>query len=339
MKHLLAAAISIVFLCIVAACDKAPNGVIPESKMEDLLVDIELADAYIEAHWDEFPNDSSRLLLKQSILAKHGITPELYDTSLVWYARNMDVYIKVYDNVIARLQDMDKDGNGGDFTGPRPFNETMAMEAAPAAPQHDFKATGDSADLWKGQRRWMLAKGFGAGYITFDLTPDEEYAKGDRYELQFKLKPVRSSFKSFIAVDYADGSSTIVNRYMCGDGWNMIPVQSDSSRIVRRIYGYVGYRIMDNDIAYVDSLLLLRTHIDRKKYNDKVSQRLIERVKRNPAPESNASTPAPDAKPNPQSQVPTVQPTGSFKPKEGVNKSSAQRHVTQSPNSDHLPKK
>ena len=46
------------------ACDKAPSGIIKESKMEDLLVDIYKAQAYIDNHPDEFDSDSSRQAMK-----------------------------------------------------------------------------------------------------------------------------------------------------------------------------------------------------------------------------------------------------------------------------------
>ena len=111
MKHLVAVACSLIIVGLAVSCNRAPDGVIPESTMEDLIVDLEMADAYIDSHWDQFPNDSSRLVLKQSIFMKHDVTPELYDTSLVWYARNMDVYLKVYDNVIERLKNMSEDAS------------------------------------------------------------------------------------------------------------------------------------------------------------------------------------------------------------------------------------
>ncbi|WP_407405832.1 DUF4296 domain-containing protein [Sodaliphilus sp.] len=328
MKHLLAAACLVAFLCLAAGCDKAPKGVIPESKMEELLVDLELADAYIDSHWDQFPDDSSRLVLKQSIFMKHGITPELYDTSLVWYARNMDVYIKVYDNVIGRLQDMNKELQDAPsqlpVQGPA-FGSGMEGVAA----NHEFAAEGDSADIWQGPRRWMLTSGMKSGFITFDLKPDRESDKGDRYELQYKLKPVRSSFKAFMAVDYIDGSTSIVNRFSGSDGWNSLALQGDPGKRAQRIYGYIYYNINKGDVAYIDSILMLRTHSSEMVDTKMGGQKLIERKK-----EGNTSKNADKVEAVASN---TISVQGHFKPKEGVNKSSAQKHVTESPNRNHLP--
>lgn len=320
MKHLVAAIFITFVLCLVAACDKAPRGVIGESTMEDLLVDIELADAYIESHYDQFPNDSSRLVLKQSIFAKYGITPEMYDTSLVWYSRNMDVYVDVYDRVIGRLQAM-RDSKVGQIDG--------RVNAAVNTQRRSFASHGDSADLWHGPRRWILTHGMKSGFISFDVEPDKEYYQGDRYELMFLLKPVRSSFRTFMAVDYKDGGTALVSHFSQNDGWNSLVMQSDSTREVRRIYGYLYYNILQGDIAYVDSLTLLRTHCDRNNYSTAGGIKTFERIKKEPTALNDSiklsnSTLTPHKTSNASSAVPTAtpsqQPQGIYKPKEGVSR-------------------
>ena len=79
---------------VLVSCDKAPRGVIGERKMAELVEDFLKADAYMDMHRDVYGTDSMRQLMKQSIMRKHGVTQELYDTSLVWYAHNMDAYTR-----------------------------------------------------------------------------------------------------------------------------------------------------------------------------------------------------------------------------------------------------
>ena len=327
MKHLTTTLCVAFILLAIVACDKAPDGVIPESKMEDLVVDLSLADAYIESHYDQFQDDSSRLVLKQSIFLKYGVTPELYDTSLVWYARNMDVYTKVYDNAIGRLQQM------RDEVAKAPADGSAQVQQGPA--HRSYAARGDSADVWNGPRRWMLTPGMRQGYITFDFNPDDESRHGDRYEVMFKANPMRSTFSLMLAADYRDGSTVYVQRPMCNEGWNNLILQTDSTRTIDRIYGFVRYDVMAGDIAYIDSLSLLRTHADPSTYRAVWGHRNIDRVKHEePAAEADGAQPS--ATGSKETAVPVV-PQGHFKPKEGVNKSSASRHVTQSPNATHLP--
>ena len=169
-----------------------------------------------------------------------------------------------------------------------------AQHGPNAGGKHSFDAQGDSADIWHGPRRWVLPASMKYGFITFDFKPDREYARGDRYELQFKLKQLRSNFKTFIAVDYEDGSTAIAHRYSCNDGWNSLPIQSDNKKTVRRIYGYVNYNVMRGDIAFVDSLLMLRTHCGENIINE-VGQKLIERNKSAAPASSMAEEKKPDA--------------------------------------------
>ena len=56
--------ISLLFLLVLSllSCDKTPRGVISVNDMADLIVDLKIADVYIEKHRDEFPDDSSKLV-------------------------------------------------------------------------------------------------------------------------------------------------------------------------------------------------------------------------------------------------------------------------------------
>ena len=65
---------SLLLLLSLLSCGRTPGGVMSVNEMADLIVDLELADAYIESHIDEFQGDSSKLIVKQSIFKKHGIT-------------------------------------------------------------------------------------------------------------------------------------------------------------------------------------------------------------------------------------------------------------------------
>ena len=92
-------------LFLLTSCDKTPMGVLSTNEMADLIVDLQLADAYIDSHTEEFDSDSSMLVIKQSVFKKHGITQEEYDSSLVWYSHNMDDYIKAHDKAIGKLKE------------------------------------------------------------------------------------------------------------------------------------------------------------------------------------------------------------------------------------------
>ena len=292
-KVLLHISLLLTIVLSLLSCDRTPNGVMSVNKMADLIADLQLADAYIENHISDFNSDSSKLVIKQSVFKKHGITQQEYDSSLVWYAHNMEDYIKAHDKAVGKLKEkydkLDKGANG--------MPEDMAIrergepthEAVPqVTPKLRGKnlrrlkadAKGDTVDLWQGNRSYVLAQGAKRGFITFDVPPDANYHAGDRYQLSYYLTRCNNEFKVCLSVDYTDGATSQITRGTNSDGWVTIDVQSDSARHVRRIYGYVSYDIKRGQTAIVDSLMLMRTHMNKSNYGFINAQRLFERKKK-----------------------------------------------------------
>lgn len=281
--------ISLMLLTVLlfVSCDRAPHGVLSKSDMADLIVDLQVAEAYIETHREEFPNDSTKQVLKQSVFKKHGITSEEYDSSLVWYAHNMEDYVKAHDMALGKLKERydklakDKSKNElnrlepGEQGGPAPSLTQGPGRKSPKLAK--VGAKGDTADLWQGKRRYMLTAGMQHGFIPFDIVPDAEKQPGDRYQLAYKLTRGGNDFKVSLNIDYTDGATAQVSRGSSTDGWVTIDVQSDTTRQVRRVYGYVSYNIHRGTAAYVDSLMLMRTHLSKSNYGFINAQRLLER--------------------------------------------------------------
>lgn len=280
------------------SCDRTPRGVISVNEMANLIVDLQLADAYIESHIQDYSDDSSKLVVKQSIFKKHGITQQDYDTSLVWYAHNMDSYIKAHDKAVIKLQAMHAkagDSKNDDIAHPEELTMGGTAQGSPAngaipkmtrsGKQPNLRklgssVQGDSADLWNAPRCYMLAQGAKRGFITFDVQPDKNKQPGDRYQLAYKLARGGNEFKVSLNIDYTDGGTAQITRGTNSDGWVAIDIQSDSTRQVRRVYGYVSYDIKRGHTAYVDSLMLLRTHLSKSNYGYINAQRLMERGKK-----------------------------------------------------------
>lgn len=275
------------------SCDRTPGGVMSVNKMSDLIVDLQLAEAYVESHSDLYENDSALLVVKQSVFKKHGITQEDYDSSLVWYAHNMEDYNKAYDKAITKLKgryDKLNKGGKGDMDSPEEMmagpagvpTHQVAPGRVPAGKHlkrlnNDIK--NDTADLWQGQRSYLLTQGLRRGFITFDLTPDANKQPGDRYQLAYKLMRGGNEFKVSLNLDYNDGGTAQLTRSTNSDGWVSIDIQSDSARRVRRIYGYVSYDMKRSRMAYIDSLSLMRTRMSDRNYGLIHVQRTLERKK------------------------------------------------------------
>ena len=330
-------------------CDKAPSGVIPEGDMAHVLADFAKADALISQYPDKFPDDSSKMALKQSILKKYDADLAMYDSSLVWYAHNLKLYSELHDKAVVILE---KEGNikHDESTG----NQWATNTPPPSSAQTNgtkrvYPTNGDSANIWKEPQQWILTSAMRNGYIKFDYKPDSESRQGDLYSLNFKMmNSSGNTVKILLAIDYHNGTTSYINRTANVYGWSNYDIQSDKERAIKRIYGYIYYNIKPQRVTFIDSIYLLRTHHDPDKYHIFNIQRiagpksvLAKDSARMSAPTpSNPSMPGrPSVTPVPQQGAPVQrQGDSTFRPKPRLNKSVIpSRERISNPNGEHIP--
>jgi len=75
----------------------------PEKKMVDVLVDIQLVQA-IYIRNSQFSSDDKKDALVEGVLKKHKITQAELDSSLMWYADNIAYYETINDSVSSKLK-------------------------------------------------------------------------------------------------------------------------------------------------------------------------------------------------------------------------------------------
>jgi hypothetical protein len=88
---------------IFAACSTRPSYVLSDKEMENILYDLYLADAVKEDNHLVFSSDSARRQdLTDEVFRKYKTTEQQFDTSLLWYAGNLERYEKIIDRVVLR---------------------------------------------------------------------------------------------------------------------------------------------------------------------------------------------------------------------------------------------
>lgn len=350
---------------LIMSCDKAPNGVIKESDMAHVIAEFAKANALIEHNPNMFPDDSTKLALKQSILKKYGADLAMYDSSLVWYAHNLKIYSEVSDKAMKLLEkEADIKHNSKDDNPVSAGGGPILPGGQRLGQRRVFPNEGDSANVWKEPQQWMLTSAMASGgYITWDYSPDRESRKGDIYSLNFKmLSTSGNSTKVMLAIDYHDGTTTYINRTASTFGWTSFTLQADTTRSVKRIYGFIKCGVNPHNVTFVDSIYLLRTHFDSSRYNMISIQRIagpkavLNKDNNQPEEENGSSSanipnssssrdsfPSPSAKKPklPGRSLPPNRPSvGSYQPKPGLNKSvvpSRERLIN--PNGAHVPRK
>lgn len=100
---------SITILCVaLAMVGCRPDGVLSNKEMRDVLYDLHRMDGALQTAGYNYGHDEEVSAYYQSVLDSHGITQAQFDSSLVWFTDNPQIFNKIYPNVVARLQaDMD----------------------------------------------------------------------------------------------------------------------------------------------------------------------------------------------------------------------------------------
>ncbi|MCM1518271.1 MAG: DUF4296 domain-containing protein [Pseudoflavonifractor sp.] len=247
MRRLLTG-ISVLVVAALGACDNTPDYVIGRDDMVDLLVDIHTGEGVVEINRREFGRDSLVKVLKQSILLKHGVTQQQFDTSMIWYGHHLDEYLEIYDDVIARLE-----------AGIEEMNV-----AGGSASVMSVSVAGDSVDVWTSLRQSAYSSRTPSQLLTFAIRRDDNMEPGDVYTWRMKLDNVMSAVGWTVAADYTDGETEFISGVANGNGWNRIVFASDPEREVSRLYGMMRFDPKPQEVYYVDSIELVRTRLDER---------------------------------------------------------------------------
>lgn len=85
----------------ISSCSTRPSNVLGRDKMYDVHRDIKIMESYLNASYN-IP-DSTKLLYYESVFSKHNITRSQYDSSLVWYGKNIHLFSPVLDKLADEL--------------------------------------------------------------------------------------------------------------------------------------------------------------------------------------------------------------------------------------------
>ena len=270
MRHissLLLMSVAVAALFIMCGCSSQPYGVVSQSKMVELMADMHKAEAVIDMNSAQFNNDSLKKAMRQSVLMKHGVTQAQFDTTLVWYGHHAKQYDEMYEDVIALLDEEKQELS--DVKGPV-MREGMVMAKR-------YPSAGDSADVWSKRRVWVVSnEGCSDNTIFFDFKTQSDNQNGDRYNLSFKFtNSSNNRLEVFLGADYYDGTLSYVYRESGTEGINRYTLQGDSTKKVRRVFGYIKAVPMGSEVCFIDSLQLLRTRFNSSQYNTFKQQKWV----------------------------------------------------------------
>ena len=236
--------ISIIFLLLLCAwsCGPKQPKVIPEGKMVDLLVDMELAEAYANVQGGQ--TSDQKVEMGRRVLEAHGVSEEELDTTLAWYGRNMDKYSGLFEKVDKEIEKRHKK-----------YTEIPGQEIR------------ESDNLWPYNPHLILTPQSGYESFSFYLG-DVDVNKGDLVNLNMYLPNV-VGLKGTFGVEYKDGSGEAsVSNFSTKHKIEMM-LQTDTAKEVSKLYGVFTLKDTPLPTIYIDSISIKTEPLDSASYRSK----------------------------------------------------------------------
>ena len=179
------------FFLLLSACDGRPRGVLDQSDMTKILVDMHKTEALLAEKGLSYGNYSSKAPYYYFVLKKYGITQAQFDSSLVWYTKNPKKFGRIYDDVTVQLTKFQKEIKGGKY------HAVDTLELAKI-----------KVNIWPKQMKYVMTKDSARTHLDFEI-PNQSFMYGDTYILKFLLRiaPEDSSVRQRVVlrINYANG--------------------------------------------------------------------------------------------------------------------------------------
>ena len=236
--------ISLFLFLFMAACSRAPKGIIPERKMMQILTDMHIAEAIIETDRYDYSTKEEREALYQSVFDKHRVTEAMYDSSLIWYGKNLHVYMQVYNMALADVN--------------KRIEKINVMETESVNTSSE-----DSLNIWSIGRYHEFYPASLSNTLIFNFQPDEEYSSGSVFVLSLHVRGLASGLQqpveAFLCAEQRD-TTLILKSRIHNDGYHEMILRSLPTRRVGRVYGYIrlNERTTPYHKIYLDDLRMKR---------------------------------------------------------------------------------
>lgn len=278
-----------IFVCTIAAIflggckPSVPSKYISPDDLEDILYDYHLADA--ESNMHHAPGDTLRMrAFKAAILKKHGYTEEEFETSMVYYMRHSDRLYEVYEKLADRLSD-----------------EALSLGASMSEVNQylSLNSTGDTANVWPGDRSFVLMQNPVYSNYSFSIKADTTYHPGDKMKLDFSTRFLfQDGSRDGIAVMALKlANDSVVSRmiHVGSSSRYSIQLNDDGQRGIKEIRGFFLLNHSPNasgdsqttlKLMVVNDIQLIRFHASSKEQakeeKDSVSNDTVKEVAKQP---------------------------------------------------------
>lgn len=230
-----------------------PSQYIQPDEMEDILVDYHLAKAVAQEDGRYEDLSYRQSLYYQAVLQKHGVTEELFDSSLVYYYTRADRFAPIYHHVLDRLQDS---------------AAILGASEGEIGRYATLNANGDTANIWTGRKSLILMPTPPYHRVDFAIESDTLFRAGDTFLMQFMSDYLYQSGTKegmvYLVVEYPDTVMVRESRFTYS---GLIQVRMDIRRnecpkAVRGFFHVGGAQEQSTilRLLFVNNIQLIRFH-------------------------------------------------------------------------------
>jgi len=233
-RTLIICAVALTAALVLSGCVKRPDKVLSDKEMAPVLAEYELARSCGRSSGVNMLDDD----MLRSVLDKHSISREVYDSTMAWYSRNPDKYYTLCEMAEKQL----------------------------AVMQRKYAGKGESVqlnDLWPYSRMMMFSGLAASDGMEFSV-PASEIEPGQSLKLNMRFNG-RAEGSALLGVEYEDGVKSFRTQQL-SDRRLEIRVQTDTARVVRRIFGNVSLDRQTRLPLWADSIALGSLPFDSLEY-------------------------------------------------------------------------
>ncbi len=234
---------------LVISCKvRRPSDVIPENTMENLLYDYHIAKALSENL--PYNENYKKALYLEAVFEKYNITETEFDSSMVWYTRNVEVLANIYDRLNKRAKSKQNE-----------YDRLIALrDKKPMISQ-----PGDSVDVWAWKQTMRLHNVPLYMNFSFILPADSNFKQCDIFEWTAHYDYLEnlpdSSLAAVMAMQivYVNDSISGATKLIYNTGFDTLRLMGQPSTEIREVRGFLYYPITNSENELlIDKLALMR---------------------------------------------------------------------------------
>jgi hypothetical protein len=205
-----------------SSCGKEiPDEIIQPSKMEKVLYDYHLT-----MGMSDNSKNTEKEARKKYIFQKHGITAADFDSSMVWYTRESQELMSIYENLNKRFK--------------REYEHVeRLLESREEANTRSF-ASGDTVDVWMKENILWFTKSPLNNRLTFEIKADSTFHPKDAFDWNMDYYFMTDGEAIMgLNVIYENDSVIGMTKSITESGPQSIYLHTDSAYNIKSLNGFV----------------------------------------------------------------------------------------------------